>query len=102
MAAGLKVWRASQRTGALRMGSLKTAVLSGVMTGPSVGRVKGPICQREGLAAPRVARRSRALLILRTFLIVGSWWLRVIVQSIYLNWRFDDSQRGGRGKIVAS
>jgi hypothetical protein len=45
MAAGLKVWRASQWMGALVMGSVKREALFGVMTGALVGRVKGPSCQ---------------------------------------------------------
>ncbi len=59
IAAGLKVWRASQWMGVLAMGSVKTEALLGVMTGAVVGRVKGPICDgfRGGLAAARRMRR---------------------------------------------
>ena len=66
MAAGLKVWRASQWTGAWVMGSVKVADLSGEMTGAWMGRVKGPSCQLArgwagGLAAVRRAVERRAM-----------------------------------------
>jgi hypothetical protein len=60
MAAGLKVWSASQWTGVGRRGSLKVEDLSGAMTGACVGRVKGPSCQWVGgLAAARRVRAGR-------------------------------------------
>lgn len=45
MAAGLKVWRASQWVGVLRMGSVKVLAGMGERTGLPMGRVNGPICQ---------------------------------------------------------
>src|SRR5271168_3360268 len=58
MAAGLKVWRDSQWTGFLVMGSVKREVLLGTITGAAVGRVKGPICH-PGPVAPRRAMVKR-------------------------------------------
>jgi hypothetical protein len=62
MAAGLKVWSASQWTSCLRTGSRKVESGRGARTGlPSAGRVKGPISQGSGVCAEIVtAQKSRA------------------------------------------